>query len=63
VSALVDNHGYGLAPLRLAPGNEGDRGVGPAGLKGLNRLARAVGLDGTGAVLNLEAGFESNAPR
>ena len=61
--ALVDNHGYVLAPLTIAPVNEVDMVLLPAGLKDLNRVARAVGLDVTGAVLNLDAGFDSKANR
>jgi transposase len=63
VIALVDNHGYVLAPLTIAPVNEVDMVLLPAGLKDLNRVARAVGLDVTGAVLNLDAGFDSKANR
>jgi transposase len=63
VIALVDNHGYVLAPLTIAPVNEVDMVLLPAGLKDLKRVARAVGLDVTGAVLNLDAGFDSKANR
>jgi transposase len=63
VIALVDNHGYILSPLTVAPGNEVDLGLLPDGLKDLKRVARAVGLDVTGAVLNLDAGFDSKANR
>ena len=35
----------------------------PDGLKDLKRVARAVGLKLTGAVLNLDAGFDSKANR
>ncbi len=61
--ALVDNHGYILSPLTVAPVNEVDLGLLPDGLKDLKRVARAVGLDVTGAVLNLDAGFDSKANR
>jgi len=63
VIALVDNHGYILSPLTVAPVNEVDLGLLPDGLKALKRVARAVGLDVTGAVLNLDAGFDSKANR
>jgi len=63
VIALVDNHGYILSPLTVAPVNEVDLGLLPDGLKDLKRVARAVGLDVTGAVLNLDAGFDSKANR
>lgn len=61
--ALVDNHGYVLSPLTVAPVNEVDMALLPAGLKALKRVARAVGLDLAGAVLNLDAGFDSKANR
>ena len=61
--ALVDNHGYILSPLTVAPVNEVDLGLLPDGLKDLKRVARAVGLDVTGAILNLDAGFDSKANR
>jgi transposase len=63
VIALVDNHGYVLAPLTLAPVNEVDMGLLPEGLKDLQRVAREVGLDVSGAVRNLDAGFDSKATR
>ena len=61
--ALVDNHGYILSPLTVAPVNEVDLGLLPDGLKDLKRVVRAVGLDVTGAVLNLDAGFDRKANR
>jgi len=63
VIALVDNHGYVLSPLPLAPVNEVDLVRLPQGLKDLKRVARAAGLTLPGAVLNLEAGFDSNTNR
>ena len=61
--ALVDNHGYSLSPLTLAPVNEVDMGLWPQGLKELKRVARAAGLPLPGAVLNLDAGFASKTKR
>lgn len=61
--ALIDNHGHVLSPLTVAPGNEVDMGLLPQGLKDLKRVARAVGIDVPGAVLNLDAGFDSKAKR
>ena len=61
--AVVENHGYVLSPLTMAPGNEVDRVLLPAGLKDLKRVTREVGLYVTGAVLNLDAGFDSKANR
>jgi transposase len=63
VIALVDTHGYVLSPLTLAPVNEVDMVLLPQGLKDLKRVARTVGLDVSGAVLNLDAGFDSKANR
>jgi hypothetical protein len=63
VLALVDNHGYVLSPLTLAPVNEVDLRLLPAGLQDLKRVACEAGLDLTGAVLNLDAGFDSKANR
>ena len=61
--ALVDNHGYVLSPLTIAPVNEVDMVLLPQGLKDLKRVARAAGLTLPGAVLNLEAGFDSKTNR
>ena len=61
--ALVDNHGYVLSPLTIAPVNEVDLMLLPERLKDLKRVARDAGLDLTGAVLNLDAGFDSKANR
>jgi len=63
VIALVDNHGYVLSPLPMAPVNEVDLVLLPQGLKDLKRVARAAGLTLPGAVLNLEAGFDSKTNR
>jgi len=63
VSALVDNHGYVLSPLTVAPVNEVDMGRLPEGLNARKRVAREAGLDLAGAVLNLAAGFDSKAKR
>ena len=43
--ALVDNHGYVLSPLTIAPVNEVDMVLLPQGLKDLKRVARAAGFD------------------
>ncbi len=61
--ALVDNHGYVLSPLTMAPVNEVDLVLLPEGLKDLKRVVRAAGLAVSGAVLNLDAGFDSKANR
>lgn len=61
--ALIDNQGHVLSPFTVAPVNEVDMGLLPQGLKDLKRVAREVGLDLNGAVLNLDAGFDSKANR
>jgi hypothetical protein len=63
VIALVDNHGYVLSPLTIAPVNEVDMVLLPQGLKDLKRVARTAGLTLLGAVLNLDAGFDSKTNR
>jgi transposase len=63
VVAIADNRGNVLSPLTIAPVNEGDIVLLPDGLKDLKRVTREVGLDLTGAVLNLDAGFDSKANR
>src|SRR5918999_5940280 len=44
VIAIVDNNGYVLAPLPVAPVNEADTVLLPEGLKGLKRVAKRTGL-------------------
>jgi len=63
VLALIDHQGYVLSPLTVAPVNETDMVLLPHGLKALKRVAREVGLELRGAVLNLDAGFDSKANR
>jgi transposase len=63
VIAVADNRGHVLSPLTIAPVNEVNIVLLPDGLKDLKRVARAVGLKLTGAVLNLDAGFDSKANR
>jgi transposase len=61
--ALIDKQGHVLSPLTVAPVNEVDMGLLPQGLRDLKRVAREVGLEVSGAVLNLDAGFDSKANR
>jgi len=63
VIAIIDNHGYVLAPLPVAPVNEADTVLFPEGLKALKRVAKLTGLDLKGAYLNLDGGFDSQANR
>ena len=43
VIAIIDNHGYILAPLPVAPVNEADTVLLPEGLKALKRVAKLTG--------------------
>ena len=63
VIAIVDNNGYVLAPLPVAPVNEADTVLLPEGLKGLKRMAKLTGLVLEGAYLNLDGGFDSKVNR
>src|SRR6266446_7695727 len=59
VIAIIDNHGYVLAPVPVAPVNETDMVLFPEGLKALKDVAKKVGLDLRGAYFNLDGGFDS----
>jgi hypothetical protein len=63
VIAIIDNHGYVLAPLPVAPVNEADTVLLPEGLKALKRVAKLAGLDLDKAYLNLDGGFDSKHNR
>jgi transposase len=63
VIAVIDNNGYVLAPLPVAPVNEADTVLLPEGLKGLKRVAKLTGLVLAGAYLNLDGGFDAKANR
>jgi hypothetical protein len=63
VIAIIDNHGYVLAPIPVAPVNETDMMLLPQGLHALKQVAKQVGLDLKGAYLNLDGGFDSRANR
>jgi transposase len=63
VIAIIDNNGYGLAPLPVAPVNEADTVLLPEGLKALKRVAKLTGLALKGAYLNLDGGFDSTSNR
>ncbi len=63
VIAIIDNNGYVLVPLSVAPVNEADTVLLPEGLKALKRVAKATGLALKGAYLNLDGGFDSKANR
>jgi len=59
VIAIIDNHGYVLAPVPVAPVNETDMVLLPQSLQALKQVAKEVGLDLRGAYLNLDGGFDS----
>ena len=61
--AIIDNNGYVLAPLPVAPVNAADTVLLPEGLKGLKRMAKLTGLVLEGAYLNLDGGFDSTSNR
>src|SRR5947208_1924738 len=63
VLAIVDNNGFVLAPLPVAPVNEADTVLFPEGLKALKRVAKLTGLGLKGAYLNLDGGFDSKSNR
>jgi hypothetical protein len=59
VIAIIDNHGYVLAPVPVAPVKETDMVLFPEGLKALKKVAKEIGVDLRGAYLNLDGGFDS----
>jgi transposase len=63
VIAIIDNNGYVLAPLPVAPVNAADTVLLPEGLKGLKRVAKLTGLVLAGAYLNLDGGFDAKTNR
>ena len=63
VIAIIDNNGYVLAPLPVAPVNTADMVLLPEGLKGLKRVATLTGLVLEGAYLTLDGGFDSRHNR
>ena len=63
VISIIDNHGYVLAPVPVAPVNETDMVLFPQGLNALKQVAKHVDLDLRGAYLNLDGGFDSTRNR
>ena len=59
IIAIIDNHGYVLAPVPVAPVNETDMVLLPQSLHALKKMAKEVGVDLRGAYLNLDGGFDS----
>jgi len=60
---MTDNHGDVLSPWPVAPVNTSDMVLLPEGLKSLKLVAKKVGLDLTGAYLNLDSGVDSKHNR
>jgi transposase len=63
VIALIDNNGYILSPLPVAPVNRADTVLLPEGLKTLKRVAKLTGLSLHRSYLNLDGGFDSKFNR
>ncbi|MGE3542091.1 MAG: transposase [Candidatus Tectimicrobiota bacterium] len=63
VIAIIENNGYVVAPLPVAPVHTADTVLLPEGLKALKRVAKLTGLDLTGAYLNLDGGFDAQSNR
>jgi len=63
VLAIVDNNGFVLTPLPVAPVNEADTVLLPEGLNALKRVAKLTDLKIDGSYLNLDGGFDSRHNR
>src|ERR1700761_696539 len=63
ILAIVENNGFVLAPLPVAPVNEADTVPLPDGLNALKRVARLTDLTIDGSCLNLDGGFDSRRNR
>ncbi len=63
IIAIIDNNGYILAPVPVAPVNETDTVLLPEGLKTLKRIVRLTGLELNRPYLNLDGGFDSKSNR
>jgi hypothetical protein len=63
VIAIIDNNGYVLSPLPVAPVNRADTVLLPEGLKALKRVAKLTGLSLHRSYLNLDGGFDSKSNR
>ena len=59
----MDNNGYVLAPLPVAPVNEADTVLLAEAMNTLKRLARLIDLKIDGSYLNLDGGFDSRHSR
>jgi hypothetical protein len=63
ILAIIDNNGFVLAPLPVAPANEADTVLLPEGLNALKRMARLADSKIGGSYLNLDGGFDSRYNR
>jgi hypothetical protein len=63
ILAIIDNNGFVLPPLPVAPANEADTVLLPEGLNALKRIARLADLKIGGSYLNLDGGFDSRYNR
>lgn len=63
ILAIVENHGYVLAPFSVAAVNVNDCILLPDALSYLSRIAREVGFSVKGATLNLDGIFDSRKNR
>src|SRR5580765_905156 len=63
IIAIIDNNGFVLAPVPVAPVNEADTVLLPDGLNELKRMARLTDLKIDGSYLNLDGGFDSRHNR
>ena len=63
VIAIIDNNGYVLAPLPVAPVNTAEPVLLPEGLRALKRVAKLTGLVLEDAYLNLDGEFDSQSNR
>ena len=63
VIAIIDNHGYVLSPLPIAPVNRADTVLLPEGLEALKRVVKLTGLSIQDSYINLDGGFDSKSNR
>lgn len=63
VLAIIENNGFVLSPMTVAPVNRADTVLFPQGLKHLKLVAKTLALNLIGALFNLDAGFDSKANR
>ena len=63
ILVIIDNNGFVLAPLPVAPVNEAGSVLLPEGLNALKRMARLADLKIGGSYLTLDGGFDSGHNR